>query len=213
MPNKGGALAALAEAKQGRSDDECWPWTRYGMKKTGYGQTSYEGKAWLAHRLAFVLAGGEIPPGHVIDHECHTRVRETCTDGPDCPHRLCVNPGHLRVVTRAVNALDGNSPLSHHARQTHCGRGHPLTGDNVRIVLRKGRAPSRECKECRRQANRAAYYRNDERTKQRERYAARKRNQGAHAAYSVGSSRPASANASRRSTQVPHVPQCTSPPL
>jgi hypothetical protein len=36
---------------------------------------------------------------------------------------------------------------------------------------------------------------------------------GPDASYLVGSAIPASANASRRSTQVPHFPQCTAPPL
>ncbi|MFD7963754.1 hypothetical protein ACFV5J_23420 [Streptomyces zaomyceticus] len=147
------------------------------MKATGYGQTTHKGTPWLAHRLAWVLDGAAIPDGTVLDHECHTRLREACAGGPACPHRRCVNPAHMRLITRSVNALAGNSPHSDNARKAHCLRGHPLEGENLRIVQKKGRAPSRECVTCRRQRNRASYERNDERTKQRERYAARKQAQ------------------------------------
>ncbi|MGW1352816.1 hypothetical protein ACWCQE_26640 [Streptomyces sp. NPDC002409] len=85
-----------------------------------------------------------------------------------------MNPAHMRLVTRAGNALAGNSPHSDNARKTHCKRGHALEGDNLRIVQRKGRAPSRECVTCRRQRNRDSYQRNDHKTKQRDWYAARK---------------------------------------
>lgn len=121
------------------------------MKKVGYGQGSYDGKLWLAHRLAWTLANGPIPDGAVIDHECHTRVRETCVDGPDCPHRRCVNPAHMRLVTRTGNALAGNSPLSHNKRKTHCDNNHLLEGDNLRIRTWANRAPSRECITCSRE--------------------------------------------------------------
>lgn len=174
MPNKGGAVTALEEARRGRGPDECWPWTRYVMKQTGYGQTTYEGKPWLAHRLSWVLAGGEIPEGMTIDHLCHTQVRATCVEGPTCPHRRCVNPAHLVLKSRARNAMDGNSPHADNARKTHCKWGHPLSGDNLRMVTKPGRAPFRECVTCRRSRNRESYERNDHRTKQRTWYAARK---------------------------------------
>lgn len=151
MPNKGGAVTALEEARRGRGPDECWPWTRYVMKQTGYGQTTYEGKPWLAHRLAWVLEGAELPDGMTLDHLCHTRMRAQCTDGPTCPHRRCVNPAHLALRSRARNALDGNSPLSDNARKTHCDRGHLLEGENLRIRTHKDRAPSRECIPCSRE--------------------------------------------------------------
>jgi hypothetical protein len=185
MPNKGGALVALEEARAGRTDDECWPWTRYVRESSGYGQTWYKGKLWGAHRLAYALAHAQdgqepedvLPKQRTVDHECHTRVRDVCKGGKDCPHRRCVNPAHLRVVTRATNSVDGNSPHGENKRKTHCLRGHPLSGDNLRMIDKPGRAPSRECVTCRRERNRRSYARSDGAAKQRDRYRRKKRAQ------------------------------------
>lgn len=102
----------------------CWLWT--GTKNTdGYGrayirqgsQPKYRG--YMAHRLSFVLAGGEIPDRYVLDHIC--RVRN------------CVNPEHLRAVTNKFNILAGISASAVNARRTHCKNGHEFTPENTRI--------------------------------------------------------------------------------
>lgn len=48
-----------------------------------------QGVEKLAHRYAYELLVGAIPDGMQIDHICHNRA--------------CVNPGHLRPVTRKQN--------------------------------------------------------------------------------------------------------------
>lgn len=111
---------------------KCWTWKGH-KQKDGYG---VYGK-FLAHRIAHELFIGPIPVGLEIDHTC--RVRS------------CVNPAHLEAVTHLENIRRGQR-----AMQTHCLKGHRLTGNNV--YFRRDRPGSRVCKKCR----------NDEQKKNRE---------------------------------------------
>lgn len=70
----------------------CWLWTG-GTKAAGYGHFSVQrngrwGKV-LAHRFAYELLVGPIPPGLEADHVCGTPP--------------CVNPAHIEPVTIAEN--------------------------------------------------------------------------------------------------------------
>lgn len=47
-------------------------------------------------------------------------------------------------VTEKENLLRGVSPMAEQARQTHCKRGHPLSGENLKIRT----DGSRQCKQC-----------------------------------------------------------------
>lgn len=68
----------------------CWVWTGY-CNWGGYGsfRASPEGMS-LAHRYSYELATGETLGEWFLDHKCHTRA--------------CVNPDHLRPVTKQQNA-------------------------------------------------------------------------------------------------------------
>jgi hypothetical protein len=67
--------------------DGCWPWL--GARKDAYGSVDRSDRA---HRAAFQLSGGVIPPGQLVRHLCH--------------NTLCCNPAHLAAGTHADNMHD-----------------------------------------------------------------------------------------------------------
>lgn len=72
-------------------DSGCWLWTAT-LAGAGYGQIRLAGRGSpmvYAHRVAYELFLGEIPPGHEIDHRCRVKA--------------CVNPDHLEAVTHGEN--------------------------------------------------------------------------------------------------------------
>lgn len=114
--------------------ETCWLWTggtngvygRMTIKTNGVGSTVY------AHRLAWELTRGPIPDGHHIDHLCRVTT--------------CVNPDHLEPVTPQENTQRGYSipiRVSRARDLTHCPKGHPYSGDNVRHY--NGRRICRAC--------------------------------------------------------------------
>jgi hypothetical protein len=110
----------------------CWLWDG-AQNGHGYGKlrVDRDGGRFTepAHRLAYHLYRGSIPPGLVIDHLCR--------------NRWCVNPSHLRVLTNRENILAGTGWSARHSRKTHCRHGHEFTESNTKIIP-KGRA----CKTC-----------------------------------------------------------------
>ena len=111
----------------------CWLWTGP-VSKDGYGQFKMSHFQWKAHRASWQMYRGEIPPGMQIDHIC--RVRS------------CVNPDHLRVVTQRTNVLENSIGLAaQNLSKTHCPRGHPLSGKNLRTV-KNAETNSRRCRTC-----------------------------------------------------------------
>lgn len=81
-----------AKTEHGADDDACWLFT--GSRSSfGYGHILDEdGKLIAAHRAAWKLANGPIPPDAVVRHRC---------DNPPC-----VNPAHLEVGTQGDNVDD-----------------------------------------------------------------------------------------------------------
>src|SRR5690348_11464451 len=71
--------------------DGCWLWTASQMG-AGYGKFYYERRWTGAHRVAWILTNGAVPPGRVVMHVC---------DNP-----LCVRPDHLTLGTQNDNVQD-----------------------------------------------------------------------------------------------------------
>lgn len=96
----------------------CWLWVAK-LDSGGYGQFFLAGKHRMAHRISYELSVGLIPDGLTLDHLCRV-------------HR-CVRPDHLDPVTTRVNILRGIGPSALNATKTHCPKGHPLCGQNLRL--------------------------------------------------------------------------------
>jgi endogenous inhibitor of DNA gyrase (YacG/DUF329 family) len=76
---------------------ECWLWLA-GCNASGYGwfrTSGLQGRAVLAHRVAWELTNGPIPDGVELCHNC---------PGGDNP--LCVRPDHLWLGTHQENMAD-----------------------------------------------------------------------------------------------------------
>lgn len=118
---------------------DCWNWKGL-INEKGYGQLWLNGKRYLAHRISFKLFNGELIEGLVIDHKCRNRA--------------CVNPDHIRQVTRTINAIENSISLGAiNKYRTHCKSGHELTGKN--LYLYRGH---RECRACKKRRSAAKDY-------------------------------------------------------
>lgn len=76
--------------------DGCWLWSA-GRDSGGYGSFYLNGRDTKAHRVSYELLVGPIPSGMDIDHRCFNRG--------------CVNPAHLRAVTRKQNIENHQGPF------------------------------------------------------------------------------------------------------
>ena len=115
----------------------CWIWTST-RSADGYGRARSVTEGWKpVHRLVFEYLRGPVAHDMTLDHLCR--------------NRLCANPDHLEVVTMRTNVLRGYGPSAANARKTHCLRGHPLFGENLRINSQKRRV-CRTCEQARRAA-------------------------------------------------------------
>lgn len=66
--------------------DACWDWTRY-IGHDGYGRFYFEGKVYIAHRVAYMLNINASVSRKII-------VRQKCGN------KKCCNPAHFDISTR-----------------------------------------------------------------------------------------------------------------
>jgi hypothetical protein len=131
--------------------DGCWLWTGR-LTPDGYGIFDVKTTTVRAHRFAYELHVGPIPPGLEIDHLC--RVRH------------CVNPDHLEAVTPQVNTLRSDSIQGINGRKTQCIRGHMFSPENTYVIPTSG---SRNCLSCKREWEQANRDRRNARRRERRR--------------------------------------------
>lgn len=105
----------------------CWLYTGKRVPY-GYGVVQINGRYSSAHRVLYERLVGPVAAGLELDHLCRVPP--------------CVNPQHLEPVTHAENLRRAQWPIRR--SQTHCKRGHPLSGANIRIYYGK-----RHCVLCR----------------------------------------------------------------
>lgn len=124
MIDEDGLRARLAKRTVKSPDTECFLWTG-----TGAGRGGRYGVIWVAqpgggfkheyvHRVAYILAKGEVPAGLHVMHSCDVT--------------RCVNPEHLSVGTNLENHQDA----ARKGRQPRGERQHlaKLTEQDVRVM-------------------------------------------------------------------------------
>lgn len=116
----------------------CWLWMGF-VAPNGYGKTATRrGGGWTttyAHREMYKMLVGEIPNGLDLDHKCRVRC--------------CVNPDHLRPVTRSENVRLGIGNRTALLKRTHCKRGHEYNEKNTKYMTSPFNGlPTRKCMIC-----------------------------------------------------------------
>lgn len=130
------------------TDSGCWEW-RASRNQHGYGRYRLDGNGpeQGTHRVAYAAFIGPVPDGLHVLHDC---------DNPPC-----VNPGHLHAGTRTQNMremVERGRFRNQNVGRTHCARDHEYTPENT-YVFPNGK---RECRTCKRAANRRHYWRKAE---------------------------------------------------
>ena len=135
MSERASAIKRMARHSIPEPMSGCTLWI--GAVVRGYGSCSFRGRSCRAHRVAWILANGEIPAGMCVLHRC---------DNPSC-----VNVAHLRLGTQYANMQDmiAKGRMVRTPPRTHCPSGHPYAGRNL-VIRKRG---TRECRQCKNTSN------------------------------------------------------------
>jgi hypothetical protein len=115
----------------------CWNWKGSRLRGSHpYGQTFYQGKHILVHRLsAHLWLSMDLTDKRLVLHSC---------DNP-----TCFNPKHLFIGTQLENVADMLSKRGHYqSNKTHCANGHPYDLENTGIIHRRDGTAERHCRIC-----------------------------------------------------------------
>lgn len=110
----------LADMLKKLGPDDCWEFQGH-RNPQGYGKFGFRKSCWQAHRVAYTLAKGEIPPGLDVLHTC---------DNPPC-----CNPDHLYVGTDADNTRDKIARNRLRPRKGERHGMHKMTETEARTVI------------------------------------------------------------------------------
>ena len=127
-----------------RDNNGCWLWTAY-VGRDGYGRLWVRAgrPGVLAHRFSWELVNGPVPEGKELDHLCWVKH--------------CVNPDHLRAITRKQhkehrrgpqrNSTSGilgvyfhksrnkwSAQIKHHGKTIHGGRFDTAAEANEAVI-------------------------------------------------------------------------------
>ncbi|GAA1712553.1 HNH endonuclease family protein [Fodinicola feengrottensis] len=97
-------------------DDAHWRWLG-ARTSTGYGITQIGGINTSAHRAIFRAFVGELSNDDDVDHRFN------------CGPIGCVNPRHLRPLSRRENVMRGNGACAIRGRSATCPSGHFYDGE------------------------------------------------------------------------------------
>lgn len=106
VSHRHGASAAARLHARTRRGPDCWEWTG-GRDSRGYGSIRVARTGIGAHRLAWQVAYGPIPPGMAVLHRC---------DNPPC-----VRPAHLFLGSQADNNRDMRDKGRHQSSRLSAG--------------------------------------------------------------------------------------------
>lgn len=98
---------------------KCWEWRRR-TDSGGYGAMSIAGKSIRAHVISYKFFNQDYNPLLVIDHKCR--------------NRKCVNPKHLRQVTRRINSIENSISITvTNSQKKECKNGHEFSEENTKL--------------------------------------------------------------------------------
>ena len=88
VKNRAGKIYDFLRRCKVRAPTSCWLWPG-AVSGWGYPRATFVGVQIYLHVYSYLLRGGEIPTGWVVDHVCE--------------RKRCLNPFHLRAIPESVN--------------------------------------------------------------------------------------------------------------
>jgi hypothetical protein len=102
----------------------CMLWT--GCRTTnGYGNLTFKGRRWQAHRASWTVNRGAIPDGLLVCHRCDVRT--------------CINPDHLFLGSQKENMADKVAKQGHERRTEDGPERRPSKSPEIMRIEMLGR--------------------------------------------------------------------------